>query len=270
METTTQSQYPSVMAQQACVSAVKAAKMAAESARLTVQYMTLYLKNDTRKNLTGKTAHKIAKQMGEEIGHSGARDWKHMTAEEQALWSFTAQLMTERPPISPDLTVDMNASQQLALQKCREIMAGHRITKTVRAARYTDLFQTVRTAANTVYTTMDWGWNEKVFQEALKTELDHVSTGGYHLCSEIAHTIFYRGKPMGDGVNARTDILLTERSTGRQLLLELKAVTDSRSSMDKAVQQCKRYLRMKQMSVGMVINFPDRGAVSIKSQIVFA
>ena len=259
-----------LMSQQDNNTAVKAAKSAAESARLTVQFMSLYLKNDTRKNLSGKTAHKIAKQTGEDIGHSGARDWKHMMLEEQAVWSFAAQLMTERPSISPDRTVDTTPSQQLALQKCREIMASHRITKTVRAARYTDLFQTVRTAANTVYTTMDWGWNEKVFQEALKTELDHISTGAYHLCSEIAHTIFYRGKPMGDGVNARTDILLTERSTGRQLLLELKAVTDSRSSMDKAVQQCKRYLRMKQMSVGMVINFPDRGAVSVKSRLVFA
>ncbi len=245
------------------------AKAAAQSATLTVATTTLYLKNDTRKNFSGKSAHRLVKNETDQISLTAIPDWKGLPARELALWSMVARLMSERPHIAPDTSYQLTEAQSEKLNRCREIMASHLISKMVKNAAYRNILTQVRLAARTVYRSMDWGWNEKVFQEALKTELDHISQGQYQLCSEIPHTISYRGKPMGDGVNARTDILLTERSTGRQVLLELKAVSDTRGSMDKAVQQCKRYLRMKQMPVGMVINFPDRAGVSVKTQVVF-
>ena len=69
---------------------------------------------------------------------------------------------------------------------------------------------------------------------------------------------------MGDGVNVRSDILVEDRTTGQQLLLELKAVPASNSTMEKAVQQCRRYLKLKKYPSGMVVNFPSGGGERVR------
>ena len=133
---------------------------------------------------------------------------------------------------------------------------------------YRRMYNTILTASRIVYSTMEWGWNEKVYQEALKVELDSLQ---YKVSSEIPHTLYYKGYALGDGVNARTDILVEDRNTGMTMLVELKAVTPwTKSSLAKTKQQCKRYLRLKGMHYGMIINFPDKPYIAIPEvDIVF-
>ncbi len=268
-----------IQAIQAVRTAQMVARTAAESAMTTVQLLTLYLKNDCRKNFSGRTAYQLAKQTREGLEGTSQvwQDWNRLSYQVRLPWLLAAQLMVDRPKITENFAEGVCQQMRLGLlpatrakvERCRQILAGHVITRIMRAAPYRIILSKVREAATTVYQTMDWGWNEKHYQEALKTELDGLVGQYWTICSEIPHTISYGGRPMGDGVNVRTDILLTERRyPGRRIILELKAVSEGRSAMLKAVQQCKRYISMLEIPVGMVINFPDRPSLRPKTQLV--
>lgn len=262
---------------QAMKTAQMVARIAAESAMTTVQQLTLYLKNDCRKNFSGRTAYQLAKQTREDLEGTSQvwQDWNRLSYQARLPWLLAAQLMVDRPKITwakevcQQMRLGLLPGTRAKVERCRQILASYVITRIMRAAAYRTILSKVREAAKTVYQTLDWGWNEKHYQEALKTELDGLAGQYWTICSEIPHTISYGGRPMGDGVNVRTDILLTQRRhPGRRIILELKAVSEGRSAMLKAVQQCKRYITMLDIPVGMVINFPDRPSLRPKTQLV--
>jgi len=166
-----------------------------------------------------------------------------------------AKTKTATAPPTPVLT----EQQEAVLSPLRRHLAALRVTAFIRVQHR--MMRDVQRSALEVYRELGWGWNEKAYQEAIKMELDQL---GYRVTSEITHTIYYKGRPMGDGVNVRSDILVEDRTTGRQLLLELKAVPASNSTMEKAVQQCRRYLKLKKYPSGMVVNFPSGGGERVR------
>jgi len=162
---------------------------------------------------------------------------------------------TQKTPVSSavDAPSPPTPEQIRALYLLRQHLAALRISAFFRV--HTKMMLDVQSCARAVYREMGWGWNEKAYQEATKMELDLI---GYRVTSEIPHTIYYKGRPMGDGVNVRSDILVEHRTSKKQLLLELKAVPASKATMEKAVQQCRRYLLLKRYPAGMVLNFPQQ------------
>ena len=190
--------------------------------------------------------------------------WKTLTPDAKFAWEIVAKLtrqlrdssktsITTSPPQAslPEPTADMLVKMEV----CRQMIARAKIASLVRVSPYRLQLSDCKRLSKIVYQNLDWGWNEKVYQEALKYEL---TGAGYQVVSEIPQTIVYQGVELGDGINVRTDLLVTERISGRKLLLELKADMASPSSIRKAVQQCRRYLRMKKIPIGLVINFPDK------------
>jgi GxxExxY protein len=232
---------------------------------MTVAIMELYCRRSFKKGFNGRQAYSIVLSSVQT-----PKQWKDLTDEECQVWNMLARLLVERPVVKPlPPPIILTPRQSEVLDSLKKTMAAYKITKCIRSAAVTKILSLVRKAAATVYQLMDWGWNEKVFQEALKIELDEMTEGTLLITSEIPHTLSYKGRYLGDGVNSRTDILLTNRQNGKQLLLELKAVSGEKSSMIKADQQCRRYLRMKGISVGMVINFPDKPNCRIRCRCVF-
>lgn len=148
----------------------------------------------------------------------------------------------------PILPIDNNG----VIEKCIRQLASFCITKCIRGYRMGKIIPTIQKIANNVYTELGPGWNEKVYQEAMKIEFNNLLPN-LLVSSEVPTSIIYKGKQLGDGVYVRTDIILIEND--KKILLELKV---SKSSLDKAVNQCKRYLRLKGISVGLVINFPEK------------
>jgi GxxExxY protein len=181
------------------------------------------------------------KKLWEEVGVVGRRGW--------VLYEGTLKKSAKVTSVPPS----PSAEQILSLYPIRKYLASLRITAFFRVQ--SQMMLDVQRCAREVYREMGWGWNEKAYQEAIKIELDLI---GYRVTSEIPHTIYYKGQPMGDGVNVRSDILVEHRTSKKQLLLELKAVPASKTAMDKAVQQCRRYLRLKSYPAGMVLNFPQQ------------
>ncbi len=245
--------------------AIQIAGAAAHSVTLTVAITELYCRRTFKKSFNGRQAYGVVLSTVQT-----PKQWRDRTEEERQVWDMLAQLLVERPvvkPLPPPIT--LTPRQKEVLDGLKRTLAAYKITKCIKAAAVTKMLTLVRKAATTVYGLMDWGWNEKVFQEALKIELDELTEGSLLITSEIPHTLSYKGRYLGDGVNSRTDILLTNRQNGKQLLLELKAVSGERSSMVKADQQCRRYLRMKRIPIGMVINFPDKPNSRIRCRCVF-
>ena len=196
--------------------------------------------------------------------------WKRLTPEQKIPWEIITEL-TRKLRQNGVTTREANGETQEIpsnpnLTRCQQILAGHTIARLLRVSPYRHMLSVCRLRSTQVYQNLDWGWNEKVYQEALKHEL---LLAGYQVVSEIPHTIIYQGVELGDGINARTDLLVTERTTGRRLLLELKADMASALGLRRAVQQCRRYLRMKQIPLGLVVNFPDKPGQRVKLITVF-
>ena len=139
-------------------------------------------------------------------------------------------------------------------------LAALRITAFLRAS--SRILRDVHSCAAEVYREMGWGWTEKAYQEAIKMELDML---GYRVISEVPHTIYYKGRPLGEGVCTRIDIIAEDRYTWKQVLIELKSVPPSKAAMDKAKQQCRRYLRLTGYPVGVVINFPQQASQCVQT-----
>ena len=264
--------------------AAAAARLAADNAISKIQFMELYNKNDNnRRKFTGKMAREMALRVTTDISHQGSigeslnsqidhhsvPDWKRMAFKDRLPWELVAQLLHDRPYIKPNIIPEFTETQQAILEKVKKTLAAFVISRFIRCLCYQKKVKTITEATQAVYRELDWGWGEKVYQEALKIELDHCSRGAFQICSEIPHTIHYRGISMGDGVNARTDILIRERDTGKKMLLELKAVSGDKSAITKARQQCLRYLRMMKLPIGMVINFPDKPASKPYISVVY-
>ena len=155
------------------------------------------------------------------------------------------QSITKQLPILP-------IENKGVIDKCRQQIASFVITKCIRGYSMGKLIPTIQNIANTVYLELGPGWNEKVYQEAMKIEFNMILPN-ILVISEVPTAILYKGKQLGDGVYIRTDLVLINKD--KKLLLELKV---SKSNLSKAVNQCKRYLRLKGISVGLVINFPEK------------
>ena len=175
-----------------------------------------------------------------------------------------------------DLLLETLLSQNpiQVLQALREHCAALRITAFLRSR--SGLMRTVVSAAREVARHLSWGWNEKAYQEALKIELGLRFQQGQqllHLTTEVPHTVHYKGYPMGDGVNVRTDLLISRVASEQAaptpcLLLELKADAATPKARERAKQQCCRYLKLAafrhQEMYGMVIHFPTAPGEDIK------
>jgi GxxExxY protein len=193
--------------------------------------------------------------------------WKNLSSQEQVPWQLLSTYLKASRPVQ--VVHELTPHQLEVVSKARQQLAHYPITRLIRALPCVNIVQDVKKAAHIVYNTLDWGWQEKMYQEALKIQLDTMSKGRYMMTSEIPHTSYYMGHPLGDGVYFRTDILIMDRQTDRQVLLELKADVATANSMSKAVQQCKRYLKNKKIPVGLVINFPDRSGQRVRFKTVF-
>lgn len=141
--------------------------------------------------------------------------------------------------------------------KCQQQISSFIITKFIRAYPLTNLINNIRKSASNVWNNLGHGWNEKVYQEAMKIELHSIHN--IYLQSETPTSIIYQNRILGDGVYIRTDLVVGLSNTiDKQILLEFKAIVKTKANMEKAIGQCKRYLRLKNIPVGMVINFPDK------------
>ena len=107
----------------------------------------------------------------------------------------------------------------------------------------------IKEAAELVYETLGWGYQESIYREALITEL---RSKNFICQSEVPQPIYYNGQPLSYG-NSRMDILVYN-----DIVLELKADGVSPNTIIKANQQCKRYLSQNTYSMGIVIGFPDK------------
>mgnify|MGYP006092102655 CR=1 FL=1 len=121
-----------------------------------------------------------------------------------------------------------------------------------RAAR---LQGTALAAAKRVYQELGWGWPESTYREALQIELQH---SGLTVQAEVAHPVYYRGQPLSH-ISMRMDLVVSE-----QLVVELKACAPTGDAMNKAAQQCARYLRnVPYLRSGLVLNFPDKAGKAV-------
>lgn len=142
-------------------------------------------------------------------------------------------------------------------ERCEQQIASIIITRFIRCYPKYKLIKKIKECANNVYSELSHGWNEKVYQEALKIELS-IMCPEINISSEVTNSISYKNKLLGDGVYIRNDIKIMDSKFNNLLLLELKSIVSNKSNIEKAVNQCKRYLRLVGMNVGLVINFPDK------------
>ena len=123
------------------------------------------------------------------------------------------------------------------------------------------LYIEILEAGQKVYSELGWGWAESCYREALSIELTNL---GYICSQEVSIPIKYGGIELSH-VNSRIDILA--RKEERDIILELKADAASKISMEKAVGQCKRYMKLMNTNSGLVLNFPDKNVDTIESSI---
>ena len=163
--------------------------------------------------------------------------------------------------IGPEL--EWSRSELKILEQFKMNMASYRITAFIRSMD--KIQRDVIISSKQVYNELGWGYNEKVFQEALKRELDEK---GYRIITEVPRTLYYKNYPLGDGVYVRTDMVVETRNKGKnkKLILELKADQGSMFGLKKAKQQLIRYLskNVNAGNRGMVILFPDKPGELVK------
>ena len=93
----------------------------------------------------------------------------------------------------------------------------------------------------TVYNTLGYGFLEKIYENALVIELNHM---GLQAAPQQKIRVYYRGQLIGDYL---ADILVAD-----QVVLELKAVEQLRQE-HKA--QLLNYLKATDKEVGLLLNF---------------
>jgi len=151
------------------------------------------------------------------------------------------------------------------LLSSQKIISAARIFPFIYAYSEKDSLLHIKKSANEVFYKLGWGHHESVYQEALKCEL-LMTKPNWSISTEIPITLYYKGHALGGGANSRLDLLVSCRKNNKisKILIELKAVSGSRETMDRARQQCKRYLSqinmgfgLKDVVAGVVINFPS-------------
>ena len=161
---------------------------------------------------------------------------------------------------------------KLILDKCKATISSWRIYKIMRAYYKIEIFKHIITSSKVVYKALEWGQSEAVYQDALRLEL-MMTRPNWTVTTEIPLTIKYRNHMLGGATTSRIDIMITT-SQGTVVVVELKAINGGRDSLDKAGQQCKRYLRLlsnnnrPDINAGIVINFPDKRYKSVQSKVV--
>lgn len=128
---------------------------------------------------------------------------------------------------------------------------------------YLKMLADIRDAAHEVYTQLDWGFAEKVYQTALKIELEKK----YQIRTEVPQVILYKNNVVSDGVYCRIDMIV-EQPLQKRILLELKSDKGTAASLKSAKQQCLRYLKLTNIPIGMVIVFPDDVNQTVKYRCV--
>ena len=107
------------------------------------------------------------------------------------------------------------------------------------------LTQRVIGSAFTVYTTLGYGFLEKVYENALVHEL---RKAGLHITQQKPFPVFYDGINVGDYV---ADLLV-----GDSLIIELKS---AKAIDDSHIAQCLNYLKAARLRHGLLLNFgPQR------------
>ena len=150
------------------------------------------------------------------------------------------------------------------IHKLKETIAAYKITMFIRTRD--KIQRDVICASREVYKILGWGYNEKVFQESVKRELEEK---GYRIITEVPRTLTYKGFPLGDGVYVRTDMVVQSRNgPNKSIILELKVDQGSIGGVKKAKQQLIRYLsnNVNAGKRGIVIIFPDRAGETVKFQ----
>ena len=133
----------------------------------------------------------------------------------------------------------------------------------IRNSDYLKIIADIRQAAKEVYKHLDWGFSEKVYQAALKLELEKK----YQIRTEIPQVVMYKDTVVSDGVYCRVDMIV-EKPLNKKILIELKSDKGTPASLKSAKQQCLRYLRLTKIQIGMVIVFPDDPNQKVKCRVV--
>lgn len=154
------------------------------------------------------------------------------------------------------------------LEKCKTHISMARIFKIIKAYPRKNDLKHIINSSKTVYKTLEWGQSEAVYQEALRLELA-MSRPQWNISTEVPLTINYKNRMLGAATTSRIDIMITTE-TGHIIIVELKAINGGRDSLDKANQQCKRYLKLlgENTTIGLVVNFPDKKYKQIQSNVV--
>ena len=125
--------------------------------------------------------------------------------------------------------------------------------------QYLPIINSITKCAHTVYNNLSWGYQESIYREALVYELRE---NNIKCQVELPLTIQYKNSPLSYGAS-RIDILVNN-----MIVIELKADSLSNATINKATQQCKRYLKQGNYPIGMIIGFPDKENRTIISNII--
>jgi GxxExxY protein len=117
--------------------------------------------------------------------------------------------------------------------------------------KYQELTSRIIDAVYTVHNTLGFGFLEKVYQNALISEL---GKRGIKADSEKPIKVFYEGEVVGDYVS---DVVVDDK-----VILELKAVKELNDIHE---VQLVNYLKATGMEVGLLINFGP--SVKIKRKV---
>ena len=134
--------------------------------------------------------------------------------------------------------------------------------ETLSNMQYDEVFTDIINCSKEVYNYLGRGWGESTYREALTIEL---SKKGYICSQEVSIPIIYKEIELSH-VNLRIDILA--KKNDKNIIIELKADSASKTSMEKATCQCERYMKLHKTNYGIVINFPDKKTDQIESNII--
>lgn len=96
-------------------------------------------------------------------------------------------------------------------------------------------------AAYIVHGELGWGFLEKVYQKAMKLEMERLGLG---VATETPITVYYRGEVIGDYV---ADLTVEDK-----VIAELKSVKTLNEAHE---AQLLNYLKATHIEVGLLINF---------------
>lgn len=120
-------------------------------------------------------------------------------------------------------------------------------------SRRIKLFSDIVGCAFRSYNYYHWGVDEIVYEAGLKVELEEM---GYQVIRQQEFPIFYKGKPTE--VNRKMDLVVRDSVLGF-VILELKSMD---YVGDNQRRQLWSYMKLLNVSYGMLINFGPKGVFS--------